>query len=115
VWFPAIEDNITRLNGHSHNGSDSVALSSLAFTKFSSTIASGDWVDGGNGNYSYQVTVPAGIQGASAPFNDINYYQLQFYITSTGVRIYPGVTRNSSTTFTVSINDNSVGVTVLYV
>lgn len=58
VWFPALEDNITRLNGHTHDGSNSEKLPSTSIQNSTITIATGDWVDQGNGYHRYTFTLP---------------------------------------------------------
>jgi len=114
VWFPALEDNITRLNGHNHDGSNSVALTPVAVTKFTSTISAASWVDDGGGNYSYVVTVPAGISGASSPFNDNKYYNMIILDSATKDRLHLGIEWETATTFTVRCNDNTLDVIIYY-
>lgn len=43
VWFDALEDNITRVNDHSHNGADSEKLTADAVLAYTDTIANGDF------------------------------------------------------------------------
>lgn len=61
VWFPAMEDNIQQMNDHNHNGINSEKISSVALTGTKVTIASGDFVDQGNGYYRQTVLVPGGL------------------------------------------------------
>lgn len=113
VWFPALEDNFQRLNDHTHDGTNSALLpsSSINKTGFSSTIAAVDW-SGSAGVYTKLVTVPSGISGA-ATYNDITYYDIVVK-NSSGDLIYPTITRNSASTFTVSVNDSSLALTIYY-
>lgn len=119
TWFPALETNIALDDSHSHNGTDSVALTPVAFTKFSSSIVAADWSSDGGGNYSVVVTVPSGISSASSPFNDVSYYSLFVMISTAGGtlgdRVWPQIERESSTTFTVRVNDNTLDLLIRYV
>ena len=107
VWMTALTDNVTRMNGHSHDGSDSTLLTPAAVTKFSSTVSSASWGSLGGGNYSQTVTVPAQV-------TEINNYDVMVYVTSTGERIFPRIIRASATTYTIYVNDNSLNLTVKY-
>jgi hypothetical protein len=106
VWMQALSDNVTRQDGHSHNGTDSTLLTPAAITKYSSTVSSGSW-SGSAGSYTQTVTVPAGI-------TELNNYDVMVYVTSTGERLFPGITRASATTYTISVNDNTLNLTVKY-
>lgn len=108
TWMANLSDNVTRQDGHSHNGTDSPLLAPAAITKYSSTISSGSWSSAGSGYYTQTITVPAGI-------TEINNYSIYFYITSTGERIFPGVVRASATTYTVTVLDNSLALTAKYI
>lgn len=103
--FTSLEDNITRDDAHSHNGTDSARLNPKDFSKTHTTLASGSWVAvaGQTGTYRQLLTLPAG-------------YTLldvvpKFYI-STGTIIYPSVEYVSATTAYVYINDNTIDVKV---
>jgi hypothetical protein len=97
--FSALEDNITRVNGHSHDGSDSARL-----TVGTQTISSGSWSSSGTG-YRQLVTVPN-----SQNFDDVG---IQFRL-STGDVVYPTVEKVSATTYYVYTNDNTVDYTAVY-
>lgn len=113
TFFPALENDIQQLNDHTHNGVDSAFLPPASLGKYTSTISAGSWASDGAGNYSQTVTVPSGISGA-ATYNDIKYYHIIFNDAS-GNRCFPTVTRASSTTYTVTVNDNSLVFTAYYV
>lgn len=119
VWFPAMEDNITQLNSHTHNGVNSPQIAANAFVKPSSTITSAQWTNLGGGSYSKVVTVPVEISGAASPYNDILYYEMIVKINTAGStygdRIYPTLERESSTTFTVIVNDPSLDLIIFYI
>jgi hypothetical protein len=59
-WFPAMEDNITLSNSHSHDGVDGEKISALDLTTSTLTVASGSFADQGNGYWRATVTVPGG-------------------------------------------------------
>ena len=67
VFFPALEDNIQRLNDHDHDGSDSARLTSKSVTAVTGTIASASWsgVSGKTGLFSQTVTMPTGFTYAN--------------------------------------------------
>lgn len=107
VWMPNEEDNWTRISGHAHDGVDSKLLVPTAITKFTTVIASADWGSPTAGEYTQTITVPAGI-------TELNSYNIFVYITSTGERIFPYIIRQSATTYTITVNDNSLALTVTY-
>jgi len=116
-WFQALNDNITQLNGHTHNGTNSSLLALSALTKATSSILVADWTNDGGGNYHVVVTVPASISGAASPFNDISYYNIVFKDATAGGtlgdRLLLTVERETASTFTVRSNQN-IDVAVLY-
>lgn len=109
VFFPALEDNITQLNSHTHNGTDSANIlpSAIVTTGFTSAISAASWGAATNGIYTQTITVPAGV-------TEINNYNVYFYNSSTYERLLLSMTRASATTYTVSINDNTVNLVAVY-
>ena len=61
VWFDALEDNIQRLNDHSHNGVDSEKLDTSSIEALSSTLSVGDFSIVGD-EYRASVTLPSLMQ-----------------------------------------------------
>lgn len=61
VWFPALEDNITRVNSHNHDGSNSEKLTSANIAAVRQTVLSADFIDQGNGEFRATVAMPAGV------------------------------------------------------
>lgn len=110
VWFPRLEDNFQRLNDHNHDGSNSSLLTPAAISKalFKTVILSAAWSSLGGGNYRQTITVPSGV-------TELNNYVVQFYVTATGVRVFPSFERQSATSYFVFTNDNSLGYTAIYV
>lgn len=109
-WYASIEFDIQRLNDHSHNGVDSVALSLSAFVPYSQSVTSGSWSASGGG-YRQLVTVPAGI-------DDINNYNAKFIFTApsglVGEVAYLNYDRQSASTYYLYCNDNTAEFTVIY-
>lgn len=101
VFFTAIQDNIERLNGHSHDGSDSALL-----TVTTQTVSSGSWSSTGSaGLYRQQVDLPG-----SLAFDDI---AIEFR-DSNGVQVALEVEKIDSDSYYVYTNDNSETYTALY-
>lgn len=105
VVFPAMEDNITRLNGHNHDGSNSAQLPATSMVATTQTILAADWVDQTNGMYRQLVTLPAGFTYDTVSVN--------VRLTS-GHYIYPTIEKVSATTMYVYINDNSLDLKLVY-
>jgi hypothetical protein len=106
VYFPALEDDIQQLNDHSHNGVDSALLSSSSFQAITQNLAAADWVLVSNGKYRQLVTVP----GAITTLAD---WRVEF-LDSSGNQQYLTMDRVSTTTYYVSINDNSIALVAQY-
>jgi len=99
VWFPALNFNITRLNGHSHNGTDSAPINSANITKGTVNVPAASWVLVSSGKYSQVVTCPAGF--------NMDDYNITVKISG-GDIIYPTIVRSSLTTFTIYTLDNAL-------
>jgi len=65
VWFPALEDNITQLNSHKHDGVDSEKLSGSDLEISTVTALVGSFTDQGNGYYRALVLCPGGLAVSS--------------------------------------------------
>jgi hypothetical protein len=105
--FQALEDNITRVDGHTHDGVDSPLLTATAFVGIPQTILAANWVTYGGpaGHYRQLVTMSPGF------FFDT--CQISFRTTA-GAYIYPTVERVSSTTYYVYSTDNTVNFVAVY-
>lgn len=107
VWFSNLEDNIDLVNSHEHDGTDGEKIKSKNISSTTSSIASGDWgSDSGGSTYSATVTFPSGVTYEN--------HTLSFIDDATGDRIFPTVTKASSTTMTVTVNDNTLDLTIVY-
>lgn len=104
--FTALEDNITRLDAHNHDGVDSPTLTAQAIVGVTQTISSGAWVaNGPTGHYRQAVTVASGF--------DFDTVGISFR-TAAGAVIYPTVERISDTQFYVYTIDNTQTWTAIY-
>lgn len=103
VWFPAMATNMTLLNNHTHNGTDAAFLAAVT-----QSILAANWGAPTNGSYTQTVTMPASPVGLT-----YDTVQIDFRL-STGEPIYPSVTRLSSTTYSITTNDNTQTYTAIY-
>lgn len=99
VWFPALNDNITRLNSHNHDGSNSSQLSATSILKGSVTCASGSWTSNGTGSFKQDVTCPSGY--------NMDDYIIEVRISGSHL-IYPTIERLTATTFRIYTLDNTL-------
>lgn len=106
TWFANLEDNITRLNQHSHNGTDSPLLTSSAFTATSATALAVDWVLQSAGTYRQTITLPGGLLFAE--------HTISFRHGTTGHIMYLSCEKVNATQFYLYINDNTIPVLILY-
>lgn len=61
VWFPSLEDNITRVNSHNHDGTNSEKLTSANISAVYQTELSASFIDQGGGVFRATVNTPAGV------------------------------------------------------
>ena len=106
-FWSDLEDNIDRINSHSHDGTDSEKLQSKAISNNTSVVSSASWgsVDA-NDNYSQTITVPTDV--------DIDNKIIQCRDSSTGAVVHADVIKASSTTITITVNDNTLDLEVIY-
>ena len=105
VWFPALNDNITRLNSHNHDGSNSAQLSSTSILKGSVSILAINWTSNGTGSFKQDVTVPSGY--------NMDDYNIEFRLSGSHI-IYPTVERLTATTFRVYTLDNTLAYEAVF-
>ena len=103
LWFAALEDNITALDAHTHDGTTSPRL-----TPITQTISSASWASEGNSTWSQTVT----ITSANASLT-VDGTSMEFRL-SNGTIIYPTVEKVTATTYKIYINDNTQTLTALY-
>lgn len=105
-WFPALEDNFTQLDAHTHNGTDSPRITAASSVVVTQSVASGSWSATSNGTYRQLITLPAAIASynyikPSFKGSDGDYYHLKTEYVS-------------ASTYYVYINDNSLTLTAVY-
>lgn len=109
IWDDYLEDNCAVFVAHNHDGVNSPSIAQSRDS--SQTIASGAWVDQGDGTYkSPLITMPGSYKFSTFPF-------IQFVETSGSdvyPQVYPTVERDSDTTFYVYTNDNSLNLTIVF-
>ena len=109
IWFPALEDNITQLDAHSHNGVNSAKLNSTALNKTTQSISAANWVavGDGTGRYSQDVVLPGGIT-----YDNI---VISFKIDSVSkANIFLDMEKVTGSTYKVYINDNTLDLVAVY-
>lgn len=104
VWFAALNANITQLNGHAHNGTDSALLTTQSTVVTTQTIVA-PWTSIGGGNYQKTVTMPGTLT-----FDAVG---IEFRL-STGEMIYPSVVKASANTYTIILNSNLLSLIAVY-
>jgi hypothetical protein len=108
-WYADLEFNIDRVDAHSHNGTDSVQLTSMSIAKSTQDVLAANWTSLGEGNYKQTLTLPL-----TYTWNDS---QIRFYVNGgalDGQEVLLSVKRVSPTTFDVFINDNTLSLKVVY-
>lgn len=107
VVFPAMEENLQRLNDHTHNGVNSAPLTAVSVVPTFQSVLSAAWVLVANGIYKQTVTMPTGLVFE----NTSKEYRI---LLGAGVIYYPTIVRLSTTSYEIYINDNTLAVTVAY-
>lgn len=105
TWFPALNSNITQLNGHAHNGVDSAPISGSYVTSGTVSIPSGSWTADVTGRYKQDVTAPSGY--------NMTQYSITFYL-STGEIVHPSITQLTGTTFRIFGPDNTLSYVAVF-
>lgn len=111
VFWPALEDNITQLNTHSHNGTNSAKISAAASTGVAQSVSAAGWGSLSGGLYRQTVTLPAALTSASGTYAD---YAIEIRNAANGRRLFLQTEEVTTTTFYVWCNDNSIDLDVLY-
>jgi hypothetical protein len=104
--FTALEDNITRLNDHSHNGTNSTLLTAQSITGIQDTILAIDWATYGGpiGHYRQAVTLPAGF----------DFDKVGITIRSSGNYVYATIEKISATQYYIYSIDNTLDLMAVY-
>lgn len=108
VWFPALEDDIQQLNDHTHNGTDSHAISGGNITNNVVTIAAVDWVVFAPG-YRFLLSIPADFT------YDGSHKEVRISGGPTdGAIVFPTIEKVSSSAMYVYSNSNTVAFAVSF-
>jgi len=106
TFFPDLADDIQQLNDHTHNGTNSAALTIQAVAITTASIPSGSWVATSGGTYRQLVTLPGTLT--------YDTVAMEFRLTASKNIVYPSIEYVSSTTYYVYTNDNSLAMTAIY-
>ena len=104
--FPAMADNIQRLNDHTHDGSNSAPIPASSGTALTSSILAANWVATSGGRYRQLITIPAAITTIEKVAIELR--------TSAGIKVYAAIEKASATTYYVYTLDNTVAYTAYY-
>lgn len=106
-FWTDLEFDISRLNAHKHDGSDSTLISAFNLDKSSQTLLAAAWtaVAGQAGTYKQTVTLPTGNAMSTI---------LPRFLNPAGDDMLLSVRKVSVNSYDVFINDNTLDVTVIY-
>ena len=113
--FNALEDNIDRVNGHSHDGTDSNKLDTFAFGRGSVTVPNTGWTAEGN-IYRQSVTFPTGYSVANGA--EWGKASIRFYFDGGNYdkeELFPKTERIDDTSFYLYSTVNNQGFTCTFV
>lgn len=106
TFFPALETNIDKCEAHDHDGVTGKKIASKSLTSTTSTIQAADWsADQGGSTYFTDVTLPSGVTFENHVLG---------FIDASGCHIFPTVEKQSATVMRVTVNDNTLDLTVVY-
>lgn len=97
VWFPALEDNIQRINDHTHNGTDSEKITTISTESVVQTISSGDFAPSGDEFVAANITLAGGAV-------DVDKKTVQFRDPTTKEPVYLRYEKASQTEIDVYTN-----------
>jgi hypothetical protein len=109
-WFPALEDDIQRLNDHNHDGVNSELLTAASSVAVVQDVLAAAWTAFATDTYRQLVTLPILALPLSLSFDTC---AIQFR-TAAGAIIYPTVEKVTSTSYYVYINDNTLALKAVY-
>lgn len=112
TFWDDLESNITRVNGHTHDGSNSELLSTASVTASTQNIDGKDtdptgWSESPAGSGIWKKTIT--LSGL-----DFDKIMVNFKDQATGDILLLQVEKESTTTYTVYINDTSLDLTAVY-
>ncbi len=111
-WMPNERANITHIDGHNHDGSNSALVNMSTVAKTPQDILQANWtlVTGTNGLYRQQVTMPAALTYDNA-FMKFNYEGG----SSDKDEVFLTTEKSGASSYWVYINDNSIDLIVRYI
>lgn len=106
VFFPALEDNMQRLNDHNHDGVDSAILTTASLKVATQAISSASWSATSGGTYRQNVTISGGL----------NYDEISIELrdAATGHPLLLTVEKIDTSHYYVYVNDNTLDLTAVY-
>ena len=111
VFWPALEDDIQKLNDHTHNGVNSARLTTVGSIATTQTVTSAGWVLLGDGLYRQTVTMPAALTSVGSTYDD---HDIEIRDSTSGRKLVIPTQKLASTTFYVYTNDNTQGLKIIY-
>jgi len=108
TFFDDLEANIALDDAHTHDGANSSTIATSALNNTTASILSANWVAvaGKAGLYSQVITMPTGLTLGNRGIVFIDSTTGDFYTLS--------VEQETTTTYTVYINDNTIDLTAIY-
>lgn len=106
VFFPALSFDISRLNSHNHDGSNSAALSIASLAVSTANILAANWVATSGGTYRQLITLPG--------LFTYDGRNISFRKATTGEILYLHAVKASSNTYYVYTNDNTLAAVAIY-
>jgi len=108
--FDDLEGDITQLDAHNHNGTNSSKLSPSAMDVTAVTVAAANWNAGSYGNYYQEVTI-----AGSLTFETMHCSVYVNGGTNDGQIIFPTIKKgSSSSTIYIYVNDNTLALKVIF-
>lgn len=92
IWFVALEDNITRVNAHNHDGVNSEVISSVSISATVDTVLTASFSASGN-RFVASVTIPSG--------GEVDTTNVSFRDPTTKDKIYLEIEKTSVSQFNV--------------
>jgi hypothetical protein len=107
TFWDELAGNITKLDAHDHDGTDSPRLTTAASTAMTSSVSAASWgATIGNGQYRQLITLPAALSYDSV--------QITFRETTNNETVFTKHIKASASTYYVYTNDNTLALTAVY-
>ena len=109
VFFPALEDNITQLDAHTHNGVDSAPIPSSSIAPNVVNVDTTGWVATGNGFFTKNQTFPGAY---------LNSASIVRFLLDGGTKdrnqIYPTFDMIDDTNMTITMPTNTQALNIIF-